>query len=204
MLLSLFKSKVNFDLNELFRAKGKELCYPTISKSSYWFYPSQYVTGKYTTEIVTQMKVNATLYYRRSTNPSYALGLSLSDVPSLVWELTPFSFVVDWVFNIGDWLRSHVADPNCTPLGCCLSFKEVKSWTSVIDYWRYNNWPPGQVTPVGGSFTETQTTLKRELWTSAPMLPSVSREIVNLNRSLDSLSLIWKPVTQLLQNTRRK
>lgn len=37
--------------------------------------------------------------------PGEALGLS--DPTSTAWELVPFSFVIDWVLPIGDWLRAR-------------------------------------------------------------------------------------------------
>lgn len=35
-----------------------------------------------------------------------ALGLRISDIPSAIWELIPFSFVIDWFFNIGEFLST--------------------------------------------------------------------------------------------------
>jgi len=52
------------------------------------------------------------------------LGLTLDNVPSHVWEVVPFSFVVDWFLNVGQWLRASVPDPRISILG---------NWVSVVD-----------------------------------------------------------------------
>lgn len=51
-------------------------------------------------------------------------GRSWSDVPGAVWEAVPFSFVVDWWANVGDYLRA------ITPK---VGVKELSSWTVLID-----------------------------------------------------------------------
>jgi hypothetical protein len=52
-----------------------------------------------------------------------ALGLRGRDIPSLLWELTPWSFVVDWFANVGTWLQAVVPDPSISIRG---------NWVTVI------------------------------------------------------------------------
>lgn len=33
-------------------------------------------------------------------------GFSVSDIPSALWELTPWSFAIDWVSNVGDYISA--------------------------------------------------------------------------------------------------
>lgn len=44
-------------------------------------------------------------------------GSRCSDLPATVWEVIPYSFVVDWFVNVGDWLRAITPVPGITPLG---------------------------------------------------------------------------------------
>lgn len=51
------------------------------------------------------------------------LGLGLHNLPTTAYELTPFSFVVDWFSNMGDFIRASVPNPNVVVL---------KSWLTTI------------------------------------------------------------------------
>jgi hypothetical protein len=47
-----------------------------------------------------------------------------------VWELIPFSFIVDWFFNVGDVLAAQTANPHLTPLA---SWVTEELTTTVTD-----------------------------------------------------------------------
>jgi hypothetical protein len=49
-------------------------------------------------------------------------GFNFSDLPAAAWELVPWSFVVDWGFNVGNWIRS------VTPK---VGARVLATWTSV-------------------------------------------------------------------------
>lgn len=58
-----------------------------------------------TSKIVAEVK----LYYKTSSINELKikrLGLSLRDMPSTIWELIPFSFVIDWFVNFGDYFSA--------------------------------------------------------------------------------------------------
>lgn len=66
---------------------------PTISVPSH-FYVNGY--GRMSKQIVA---------YVSEDRPSWPVALGLTDPLSIGWELTPFSFVVDWFMPVGDWLK---------------------------------------------------------------------------------------------------
>lgn len=41
---------------------------------------------------------------------SKGLGFRLQDIPSAVWEVIPYSFVVDWFVNVGDYIQALTVD----------------------------------------------------------------------------------------------
>lgn len=53
---------------------------------------------------------------------SRSLGFTSKDILPTVWECVPFSFVMDWFVNIGDWLQAVTPNPFVQVLG---------SWTTV-------------------------------------------------------------------------
>lgn len=50
--------------------------------------------------------VRAGVMYADGFDPRQHFGVRLSDVPSALWELTPFSFVADYVVNLGDYIQA--------------------------------------------------------------------------------------------------
>lgn len=70
--------------------------------------------------------------------------LGLDDPLGLIWELTPYSFVVDWFLPVGQWLSSFRSIKGLTFQG---GYTYVKS--QGRGYWRYKAYPwsrPSNVT----------------------------------------------------------
>jgi len=44
--------------------------------------------------------------YQYQNSPLRDFGFSWADLPSSAWELIPFSFVVDWFVNVGDYIQA--------------------------------------------------------------------------------------------------
>lgn len=49
-----------------------------------------------------------------------AIGFTAKGLITLPWELIPYSFVIDWFVNVGDFINSLVPLPGVKPLGSCL------------------------------------------------------------------------------------
>lgn len=64
-----------------------------------------------------------------------------------VWDVIPFSFVVDWFFNIGRWL--HQNRPKLYPCDIIIDdyCESIRLDTDIewrlMDYWGVDNWLPG-------------------------------------------------------------
>lgn len=68
------------------------------------------------------LKVDAGVLYHRKmeTQTDYimrSLGLRLTDIPATMWEVVPYSFVMDWFVNLGPWIRAMTPDPNTHIIG---------------------------------------------------------------------------------------
>lgn len=72
-----------------------------------------------TLEVEDEVTVRATVNFRQSHPFGWSefLGLSPEYWPEIVWELTRLSFVLDWVYNVGDWIGAHRFMPKVDVLG---------------------------------------------------------------------------------------
>ncbi len=80
--------------------------------------------------------------YQRS--PLDKLGLTYQNLIGLPWELTRYSFVVDWFVNLGDLLYANIPRVGLTPLG---------GTVSVVDERRNVYSPTGNTPPTGYTMT---------------------------------------------------
>lgn len=51
-------------------------------------------------------------------------GTRARDLPATIWEVLPYSFVVDWFVNVGDWLQAISPTPGINVVG---------AWTTVVN-----------------------------------------------------------------------
>jgi hypothetical protein len=69
-------------------------------------------------------------------------GLHLSNLPSSIWEAIPFSFVADWVINLGDWIRAVTPKAGVKILATGVTVKKrtyqrvdvTGSWNGMTNY----------------------------------------------------------------------
>lgn len=52
------------------------------------------------------VNTRAYVLYEAVASLQQALGLSLHDLPSAIWQTMPYSFLVDWAFNVNSFIRA--------------------------------------------------------------------------------------------------
>lgn len=131
------------------------------------------------------------------------MGLRLSDVPASVWELVPYSFVVDRFIDIGKWLEAIVPKPGVKVLG---------TWTTTVD--RQLNThrvvsakinvatsPATLYARTGGTYVEEIHNVTRVANPSIPLLPTVNYRDLNLMQQIDHCALIIARLAGLAHRT---
>jgi hypothetical protein len=126
--------------------------------------------------IETSIQGFATLTTKHNTwSQERILGTRWQDLPATLYELTPLSFVWDWVWNIGLWIQSIVPDPSVTYLANTVWInKGLRS--------------AGSVGLKEASYQES--TLVRTVNLQIPALPVYQDKLLNLSRSADAIALI--------------
>lgn len=114
---------------------------------------------------------------RYSANTSYGDHIKWSFLPT-AWELVPLSFIIDWFFNVGDYLSSFGVPDAVTQEACQYSW-QIKD---TVDF----------TTPEGSL---VRADLK--LYRARPIKPSAHIGLtldvyLSLARKLDALALSWK------------
>lgn len=89
------------------RGKASDSYSYTLPKSGLGF--GEQGTVEWIDTITENVTVRAGVLYQSSLKPQDDFGLRASDIPSTAWELIPFSFLADYVFNVGDYIEALMA-----------------------------------------------------------------------------------------------
>jgi len=132
--------------------------------------------------------------YAAELDVSDFLGFQFKNIPDAIWELISYSFVVDWFFNIGDWVKALTAYASTPTLGAytvgvhkinvqrvCVSTQQV-----VFDGWTLQR-------PMSGTETLVYSYTGRVPGIPSPSITrKVSLADFNLTdlRILDALALV--------------
>lgn len=139
------------------------------------------------------VKYNAGVSYHKLDNIpnlAYSLGLSVEHLPSILWEKVPLSFVADWFYGIGDWLRAIQPNPSVQRLGGFISMKHSS------DVFRYGNYAQYGLDKdsLDASAVFKENTLVRSCNTALPALPVWKISPLSLAKEIDSSILLLQRI----------
>lgn len=136
------------------------------------------------------------------------MGIRLSDVPSTIWELVPYSFVVDRFVDIGMWLNAIVPKPGVTIRGSWtttidyqLNFHSVKAASITVGPFPWAGLPASVLHSEGGTFTEEIQSVSRIVNPQVPLLPTINYRDLNLVQQIDHVALITQRLLNLKGRT---
>lgn len=174
----------------------------TYKQKTFETLPNQMTCFAFEETRFTEYKLYSKVFYRRTNSVWHqlnALGLNPASAGSLMWELVPLSFVVDWFVNVGDWLKAIAPHPGIDVIGNTVTL--AKFDTSVIKlldatYSTYANRYPWII--LGGASYQTRKSVVRQVNLPLPTYPPLEMEALNLKQQIDSLSLIWQNLPKIL------
>lgn len=107
-------------------------------------------------------------------------GFNFSDLPAAAWELVPYSFVVDWASNVGNFIRGITPKVGARVLASWTTVKSTKTASTTLS----SDWVASSTTfeevlaPTGG-WESIQTETRRT--------PGISQKIVFDRRSFRAI-----------------
>lgn len=146
-----------------------------------------------TTQSVTYTKARATVYYYPLPSfgvPLEELGLSVHQLPRLIYNLIPYSFVLNWIVDFDTWLgaispKYHVA--------VCGNVKSVSSQTiSTFGLSRVWNYGYGPIQNMSSQHVSQAKCYLRDRDYESAMFPMVTEPLKTFERSLTAISLLWQ------------
>lgn len=141
-----------------------------------------------------EFTIDMTVKYSVLLDTNVSIGSSLNrygfgNAPGLVWELIPFSFVIDWFLPIGNYLNSC----QCFQSNVRYFWRTTTVLYDVSYSTTHGSQPGGGL--IGGGYgpegSETRLTCQRSVLGSVPALPlpTINRQPFNITRVLSALSL---------------
>jgi len=143
----------------------------------------------------------ASLSYR--LNRGYGLdealngyGLSLRHIPSVMWELTPLSFVIDRFVDVSTLIGSLTPDPAVIPIQNCVS-RNLHAYFDVV---------PGRVTFYGAyldilkehvkpaPFRTFVNSYRRDVQIPISSWPQINPRLTTLKQYVDHATLLWQRI----------
>lgn len=140
---------------------------------------------------------------------NHCLGLSLSHVPSTMWELMPWSFVWDYFNKAGMWLAAITPNPYFEVKGNWTTTVVKKRQTSNISSARLTVTPLGPHPETiyyagGGSYSEEREFVTRVCNRSLPATPPMAGQPLSFSQTVDITTLLYQQVIKLLGSLRHR
>lgn len=153
------------------------------------------VTGYQRREIVKRFQA----YYLVRHKDLFAatrLGMSVFQLPQLLYELTKLSFALDWWFNLGDWIAASCPNPGLKELGWTYSEKHTVTTTNVVDAVGIVGTYCG---PAHGRHIHTNTVYIRQFAKRPTLSPNLDTGFNSLLHAFDAVGLIFQRVPKSLR-----
>lgn len=170
--------------------------------------PALSALGNVDVECRTVLKVGAGVIYDRCDRNSFQrlneiLGTRTMDIPATLWEVIPYSFVVDWFVNVGDWLQAITPNPYVSVRGSWISSSEksTQSRSGRIILPGGTGGHAAEQTGALGSSVTTTATFHRICNPSITFTPTFTGKLGTL-QAIDGLALLANSVMGMLGGLR--
>lgn len=162
-----------------------------------------YVKGSRTAKMSVRVSAGTIVEVEPQSNSSYYAktnGLDAGSLPATVWEIVPWSFVVDWFVNVGDWIQACTPVPGINTLGSWITKVNRLEVNSEGQLGFYAGFPSLTWGNLGTSSVVTES-VTRDAHPVVSNLPSLKPGMISALNSVTAMALLCD---QVLGNLRRR
>jgi hypothetical protein len=138
-------------------------------------------------------------FYRVATeffDQTDAAGISPFNIIPIIYELIPYSFVVDWFIDFNTWLRVIMPRPHVIPLDSCVSVKQtIRSVFQTVNASLYSDMRASA--PCNSKLIQTNSRYTRLVGWPTPAFPTPDWEFESIKHAFDSIALLWQKTPKL-------
>lgn len=150
---------------------------------------SAFATGTHSVEVKTIYRATSLYSYNLSTLAN--IGLDASSIPSTLYELIPYSFVLDWFVDVGSWIKAITPHPGIVDMGNVVSAKTTRTDETCIDTMHVNQFPTQDypASPHNSVLTCSSVGYQRSVNNVLPKLPGINPRLLSMVKVTDALAL---------------
>lgn len=135
-----------------------------------------------------------------ATNEHWAktLGLRVDDVHRSLFNVTPYSLVLDWFANVGDWISATHPHPNIVILGSWVTTKRERLSMGRGSLVGTND--DGTESYGGlGHLMDSHAVIQRKINPTVPSSPTIYPEWGTMDQAVNGLSMAWQLASNALK-----
>lgn len=160
---------------------------------NYKFADPNFGTNDYLFQQLTTVECRAFVLFEADLQFQTARDFGLTEIPLAMWELVPYSFVVDWFLPIGDWLEAITPKLGVKVLAEGITSKRDRLLSRTV-----TGWNPSTSASQRYDQSGFINTLDRRRKLEIDRVPSLGRALaypkfnvkINVKRALDAIALL--------------
>lgn len=193
-IIRLAQSRQVFVPNHLYSGRSQAT---TVATYRYLDDPYRNVNGFYMKPVnfyTCSLRAASIVYFHYTRPPSlgYLLGIDISSIPAVAWELTKLSWLVDWWLGIGDFLKAHRYSPDVAIQGSCTTtIKRCELISTVLPDITFR----GVKVPTDPfTLTVSQDNVVRAIAGAPSAFPLMDFSWSSVLHTVDALCLSWQKI----------